>query len=112
MRRSPKAAPEAQALGLLGLAARAGAAVPGTDRVRDAARRGELEFVLLAADASENSRKKLLPLLDRLQIPHETRCERVELGTALGRSSLSAVGLTDASLAARLRTLLRGAAGS
>lgn len=103
---------EARALGLLGLAARARAAVPGTERVRDAARRGVVEFVVLAADASENSRGKLLPLLTRLEIPHETRFERSRLGAAVGRAPVSAVGLTDASLAARLREVLRMAGGS
>ena len=42
--------PEA-AIRLIGLAARAGSAVPGTERVRSAARRGELAFALVAEDA-------------------------------------------------------------
>jgi len=95
-----------QVLRLLGLAARAGSVVPGTDQVRIAARRGELRFVLLAEDASENSRQKLVPLLTAKKIPYQTTYSRVELGEAVGRSPLSALGLTDASLARRARELI------
>lgn len=95
-----------QVLRLLGLAARAGGVVPGTERVRIAARRNELHLVLLANDASENSREKLVPLLTAKKIPFQITYSRVELGGAVGRSPLSALGLTDASLARRARELI------
>lgn len=98
----------AQALRLLGLAARAGGIVPGTDRVRIAARRDELQFVLLANDASANAREKLVPLLTARGIPYEMVASRLELGRAVGRSPLSAVGLVDVSLARRVRELIGG----
>lgn len=91
---------------MLGMATRAGAVVPGTERVRLAARSGELRFALVAADASENSREKLLPLLAATGIPHVIRYDRAELGAAVGRAPLSAVGVLDAALADRLQALL------
>lgn len=97
-----------QALKLLGLAARAGGIVPGTDRVRIAARRNELQFVLLANDASANAREKLVPLLQAREIPYVTLASRMELGEAVGRSPLSAIGLLDVSLARRVRELIGG----
>jgi ribosomal protein L7Ae-like RNA K-turn-binding protein len=97
-----------QALRLLGLAARAGGVVPGTDRVRIAARRDELEFVVIADDASENAREKLVPLLTARGVPYRKVFTRAELGGAVGRSPLSAIGLTDASLAGRIRELISG----
>ncbi len=97
-----------QALRLLGLAARAGGVVPGTDRVRIAARRDELQFVLVADDASANAREKLLPLLAARRVPYREVYTRAELGEAVGRSPLSAIGLTDASLAGRIRELISG----
>lgn len=97
-----------QALRLLGLAARAGGIVPGTDRVRIAARRDELQFVLLATDASANAREKLVPLLTARGIPYDMVASRMELGGAVGRSPLSAVGLLDVSLARRVRELIGG----
>ena len=95
------AAPEA-ALRLLGLATRAGALLPGTERVREAARGGSLRFAVVAEDTSENSNDKLLPLLEKRGVPHVVAFTRDQLGSAVGRSPLSSVGITDASLAIRL----------
>jgi ribosomal protein L7Ae-like RNA K-turn-binding protein len=101
------AAPDA-ALRLLGIAARAGAVVTGTERVRMAARGGEVRFAIVAGDASDNSREKLLPLLTALGVPLIVAYDRDALGIALGRGGLSAVGVTDTKLANRLRELSAG----
>ncbi|CAN5837748.1 ribosomal L7Ae/L30e/S12e/Gadd45 family protein [soil metagenome] len=97
-------------LSLLGMATRAGAVVPGTERVREAARNGTLRFALIAVDTSGNSRGKLLPLLEARGIPHVIRFDRAELGAAIGRAPVGAVGVLDAALAKRLRALLRDGA--
>lgn len=97
-----------RALNLLGLATRAGSVLPGTERVRDAARAGRLVLVILAADASDNSRGKLVPLLEVRRIPYLIRYERAQLGGATGKPPLSAVGISDPELARRLRELLAG----
>lgn len=91
---------------MLGLAARAGAVVPGTDRVREAARSDNLHFVLIASDLSDNSRDKLLPLLNARQIPYAVVSDRDALGGAVGRAPLSALGITEKKLAARVVQLL------
>jgi ribosomal protein L7Ae-like RNA K-turn-binding protein len=93
-------------LRLLGLAARAGAVIPGTQRVRDAAVGGELRFAIVAADASENSRAKLLPVLESRRIGHAVAFDRDRLGAAVGRAPLSAVGVTSASFAGQVQDLL------
>lgn len=95
-----------RSLALLGMATRAGAVVTGTERVREAARAGTLQLAVIAADASDNSRGKLLPLLAARGISHVIRFERNELGAAMGRGPLSAVGVMDTALAARLLTLM------
>jgi hypothetical protein len=63
---------------------RAGAVVPGTDRVREAARGGRSGAGHHGGDASENSRGKLVPLLAARGIPHVVRYER---GAGRGRRS-------------------------
>jgi ribosomal protein L7Ae-like RNA K-turn-binding protein len=92
---------------MLGLAARAGAVIPGTERVREAARSGTLHFVLVAADLSANSRDKLLPLLNARQIPYAIVSDRDALGGAVGRAPLSALGITERKLADRVVQILR-----
>jgi len=92
---------------MLGLAARAGAVIPGTERVREAARSGKLHFALVASDLSDNSRDKLLPLLNARQIPYAVVSDRDALGGAVGRAPLSALGITEKKLASRVEELLR-----
>lgn len=91
---------------MLGLAARAGAVLPGTERVREAARSNTLFFALVASDASDNSRDKLLPLLNARQIPYAVVCDRAVLGGAVGRAPLSALGITETKLALRVQEML------
>lgn len=101
-----------RALSLLGLAARAGAVVPGTERVRGAAREGRLRFAIVAADAAANARDKVLPPLEASGVTFVEAYDRNALGRATGRGPLSAVGVTDASFADRIRVLLeQGSAG-
>ncbi len=92
---------------MLGLAARAGAVIPGTDRVREAARSGSLHFVLVASDLSDNSRDKLLPLLEARQVPYAIVSDRDALGGAVGRAPLSALGITERKLAARVKEMVK-----
>ena len=91
---------------LLGLAARAGAILPGTERVREAARAGDARLVFVAGDASGNTRDKLIPLLEARGVPYALAGDRARLGEAVGRAPLGAVAVLDASFAARLSELL------
>jgi ribosomal protein L7Ae-like RNA K-turn-binding protein len=93
----------------LGLAARAGALLPGTERVREAARGGFLRFAIVAKDTSDNSNDKLLPLLAKRGVPHVVAFTRAELGVAVGQAPLSAVGITAESFAGALRVALESA---
>jgi ribosomal protein L7Ae-like RNA K-turn-binding protein len=92
-------------LSLLGIAARAGATVPGTDAVRASAREGKAVLVLLGSDASPTQRRKLVPLLDARGIPYRVGPSRAALGAALGRGPVSAVAVTEPGLARRLLEL-------
>ena len=100
-------APERALLSLLGLAARARALTLGTDMVRGAAREGKLAGAILAADASPTQARKLVPLLQARGIPFAVCSGQDELGAALGRGPVSAVGLNDPSFARRVMELAR-----
>lgn len=102
---------EVELLRLLGLAARAGAVVPGSERVREAARAGELGFAVVAADTSGNRRDRLVPLLEGLGIPYILAFDRARVGHAVGRAPLGAVGVTTAAFADRLVALAGHTAG-
>ncbi len=88
--------------GLLGLARRAGAIAPGTDAVRRAVRAGEAYLVLFAADASRVQLDKIRTSMRDGAIPQVTLGDRETLGAAVGLAPLSAVAVTDRTLAERL----------
>jgi ribosomal protein L7Ae-like RNA K-turn-binding protein len=97
-----------RALDLLGLAARAGRIAPGTERVREAVRAGRAHLAFVAADASANTRDKIVPLLAKHGVPCIERFDRSGLGEAIGRAPVSAVAVTERGIAGRLRTLFGG----
>lgn len=94
------------ALQLLGLAARAGAVVPGTGRVVAGVRAGEVVFAVVADDLTATGRAKLIPLLEREGVEYAVRFTRAQLGRAVGKSALAAVGVADAGFGDRLAALL------
>lgn len=89
----------ADVMQLLGLARRAGAVAPGIEAVRQAIRRGEARVVLFAGDASPAQLDKIARTLNERSIPVVTLGDREMLGAAVGLAPLSAVAVTNASLA-------------
>jgi ribosomal protein L7Ae-like RNA K-turn-binding protein len=63
-------------------------------------------LALVAPDASRHSRDKVLPLLAARRVRVVERLSAATLGSAVGRESAAAVGITDASLAAGVRRLV------
>ena len=103
------AALERHALDRLGLEARAGMLLTGSDRIGEAARAGKLHALYHAADASEDGRRKLAQAwrvgsdkegsdLGGLVLP----IPRPILSMALGRENVVHIGVTDRMAAGRL----------
>jgi len=97
---------ERAALSLVGLAHRAGRLAVGTHAVKDAARLGELEAVVMARDATDNARERVLPLMKACGVPVVTCDSAAALGRAVGRPRLVVVGLKDAGFAGRVLAAL------
>ncbi len=96
---------ERKLLGLIGLGVRGRGATVGVDRVRDAAKKGELVLAIVAPDASRHSRDKVLPLLQARRIRVIEGPSAATLGHAVGREATAVVGVTDPALAAGIRAL-------
>ncbi|HWK34867.1 MAG TPA: DUF448 domain-containing protein, partial [Sphingomonas sp.] len=101
------------ALDRLGLEAKAGHVLAGTDRIETAARSGQLRLLLHAADAGEDGMRKLAQAwrvgsdaegsdLKGLALP----LPRTILSLALGRENVVHVGLADAQAAKRVEQAL------
>jgi predicted RNA-binding protein YlxR (DUF448 family) len=101
------------ALDRLGLEARAGTLLTGSDKIEVAARRGAVHLLLHAADAGQDGNGKLDQALrvgesagrigaDALVLP----AERTILSLALGRQNVVHIALIDRAAAARVRHAL------
>ena len=103
------------ALDRLGMEARSGKLINGSERVEAAARSGSVHLLIHAADAGEDGRKRLdqaWRMGGSQELGHSRGLifpePRSILSMALGRENVVHVALTDAAAAARvLRTLTR-----
>ena len=89
---------------LLGLAKRAGMLEHGTESTRRAVMDGRARLVVLARDAAEGQRDKVMKLVRHRATPNATLGTRRELGKAVGTAPVSAVAVTDKGFARRLVT--------
>ena len=99
-----------QALARLGLEARAGNLLTGSEKIEVAARRGEVHMLLHASDAGEDGNRKLDQAwrvgggqAHGLVFP----LDRAILALALGRQNVVQIALTDRAAAARVGHALR-----
>lgn len=90
---------------LLGLGFRGRLVVVGVEQVRGEAKKGTLQLVVVAHNASRHSREKVIPLLKAKGIGIIESMSAEELGAAVGREQTAAVGITDAGLARGVRAI-------
>jgi ribosomal protein L7Ae-like RNA K-turn-binding protein len=84
-----------RALGLLGLAARAGALTVGTGATRAGLQRGDVRLVVLASDRGQRTEEKVERLARGTAVPVMIGPEAEALGARLGRGAVQAVGIVD-----------------
>ncbi|MFC4598984.1 YlxQ family RNA-binding protein [Cohnella hongkongensis] len=84
-----------KALSRLGLATRAGKLISGEEVVLKAIRSGEAKLVILAGDASENTRKKIKDKCSSYDVPLLVGFTRFELGSAVGKPERVLFAVTD-----------------
>jgi predicted RNA-binding protein YlxR (DUF448 family) len=108
-----EAALERAALDRLGLEARAGSLVTGSDRIADAARKGQVLLLLHASDAGEDGNRKLdqawrvgSDLEGSGQAGLVLDVNRTILSKALGRENVVHLAVTDRAGAARISAAL------
>lgn len=96
-------------LRLVGLGVRSRGAVVGVEQVREAAKKGKLVLAVVAHDASENSVKKVVPLLEARRVRILRSPSAIDLGHAVGREQTAAVGIIDQQLAKGIRAAVDSA---
>jgi ribosomal protein L7Ae-like RNA K-turn-binding protein len=86
-------------LGYLGLGIRAGSVVVGVDAVRRSLQAHEVRCIVVARDASQRAKEKVLRLAVALGIPQVEGPGAAELGAKLGKPPVMVAGVRDAALA-------------
>ena len=86
-------------LSLLGLAMRGRRLVSGEFQTEDAVKSGKAMLVIIAEDASANTKKLFTNKCTYYQVPVYEFGTKEELGRAIGKDYRSSVGVCDAGLA-------------
>lgn len=82
-------------LSLIGLAMKAGQVVSGEFSVEKCIKSGKARLVIIANDASENTKKKFEDKCKFYHVPIIIYSTKEELGTALGKGLRSSITLTE-----------------
>ena len=86
-------------LSLLGIAMRGRNLVSGEFQTLEAIKKGSAMLVIIAEDASDNTRKLFTDKCSYYQVPAVGYGTKESLGRAIGKDLRSAVGVCDAGLA-------------
>ncbi|MBD1380052.1 YlxQ family RNA-binding protein [Metabacillus arenae] len=95
-----------QWLSLLGLANRARKIISGEELVIREVRNSRAKLVLLAEDASDNTRKKITDKCRYYKIPYRIVSDRYELGQAIGKDARVVVAVMESGFASKMKDLL------
>jgi ribosomal protein L7Ae-like RNA K-turn-binding protein len=95
-----------QWMSLLGLANRARKIISGEELTVKEIRSGRAKLILLSADASPNTMKKITDKCNYYHVPLKTVENRDVLGQAIGKEARVVVAVLDVGFAEKLKTLL------
>ncbi|MBW7473255.1 ribosomal L7Ae/L30e/S12e/Gadd45 family protein [Paenibacillus oenotherae] len=91
-----------KALSLLGMAMRAGKLVTGDETVLKTVKQGKARLVILAGDASDNTKKKYRDKCSTYNVKLVEAFDRISLGEAIGKSERVLIAVTDAGFSASI----------
>lgn len=94
---------EQEILNLLGLALRAGKIETGTEKVMASIRAKRYKLVILADDASDNSKEKIIRLAENNNVPLVVWGTSDVLADAIGKGITIAIGIKDAGFAKTIK---------
>ncbi len=92
-----------RALSMLGLATRSGNVASGGFATEQAIKRGKARLVIVAGDASDNTKKKFRNMCDFYRTPCVCYSDREALGHAMGKEDRACLAVTDEGLANSIR---------
>ena len=98
---------EARAKSLLGLCRKAGMLVSGEFSCEKALRDGTAKAIIVAADASDNTKKKFVNKAFYYEVPSFLYGEKETLSHAIGKTNRAVAAITDESMAAQVIAIIK-----
>ncbi|KXG75794.1 L7Ae/L30e/S12e/Gadd45 family ribosomal protein [Thermotalea metallivorans] len=98
-------------LSFLGLAQRSGNLVTGEDTCQHYIKKGNIYLVVIAEDASENTKKKFQDMCKYRNIRCVIYGKREDLSHAVGKLNRAVYGMKDAAFAKKIYDLIRESMG-
>ena len=95
-----------KALSLISLATKAGRTASGEFCTENEVKSGKAELVVVAADASDNTKKKFQNMCDFYEVPIYFYGDKDTLGHAMGKEFRASLAVTDAGFAKGIRKQL------
>ncbi|RDY24749.1 50S ribosomal protein L7ae [Romboutsia maritimum] len=90
----------------LGLAMRAGKIVSGDDSTLLELRRGNIKLVIIADDASDNTKKLFKDKSSFRNIPYVNFSTKLQLGLSLGKAPRAVLGIKDQGFSDKIMELI------
>ena len=103
---------EQKLLSILGLCQKAQKLVSGEAACEKALQNGTAALVLLANDASDNTKKKFVNKSFYYKVPCYISFDRDTLSSAIGKSNRATLAVADAGFAGRIEEMLKNIAGA
>jgi ribosomal protein L7Ae-like RNA K-turn-binding protein len=91
---------------MLGLASKAGKLFSGEDVVRNAIRYNKVKLLIISQDASENTKKRFVNAAEYYKVPMKIWGDKEQLGSSIGKSNRSVVGIGDENFTKSIVALL------
>lgn len=88
-----------KALSMLGIATKAGKTVTGEFSTEKSVKEGKAHLVVVAADASDNTKKKFQNMCNYYHVAFKVFSDKISLGNACGKEFRASLAVTDAGLA-------------
>jgi len=93
-------------LSMIGMAYKAGKVVSGEDPVRKAIRGKTVKLLIIAEDASDNTKKRFINSASYYHVPYFIYLTKEELSDSLGHKIRSVASITDEGFAMHLINLM------
>lgn len=91
---------------MLGMAYKAGKVVTGEDPIRNAIRKNSIKLLIIAEDASANTKKRFINSSVYYNVPHVVYLTKIEMSRSLGQKIRSVAGIIDEGFAKHLINLV------